>query len=1145
MYNLRRTLRTITKAPKLGVFTAIGAVIVLTMLLAACPEDPPAGPAGPSSPTNLVVEISDSQAELTWDAVAGATEYRIYSVGSDGTLTRVAEGTTITDTTYTVTGLTNNTTYRYVVRAVNSAGIESGDSGEISATPELTIPPVPKNLTANPADTQVTLSWTASNSAEEYRIYRASTPDGTLARIAEGTTITETNYIDTGLTNDTTYRYTVRAFNSIGESTDSTEVTATPVASTVVPPAPANLTATAGDTEISLSWDAVPGATEYRIFRAATATDPLARIAENDTIIVTTYTDTGLTNGTTYRYTVRAVNNIGEGIDSSEATAAPALAAPAAPTNLSATATASGQVTLTWDATDNTAEYQVFRADTADGDLVRIADTTTITDPTYTDTGLANDTAYRYTVRAANAAGASPASSEASVTTLALPAAPANFSATPGDTQVLLSWDAVTGATEYRIYRAATANGALTRVTTNSDITGTTYTDTGLTNGTAYRYTVRAVDSVGESIDSNEVSATPVAATVAPPAPANLNGTAGNAQIALSWNAAANATEYYVYRAVTPGLFTRIADAATITDTAYTDTGLTNGTVYYYFVRAINSAGAGTGSNEIRIPLPAVPAVPANLRVVPGDTAVALAWNAAANAAEYRVYRADTTSGPLTRIAASTTITDTAYTDTGLTNGTAYRYTVRAVNIAGESNDSTEVTGTPAALTVAPTAPSNLSAVASNTQAVLTWDAVPSITEYRIYRAGTSSGTLTRIASAATITDTTYTDTGLTNLTTYRYIVRAVNSVSEGADSNEVTARPDDHSNVRSAATVATSGTAITGTVDYSGDRDYFSIHIPAATSAIPVVLHASTTGSTDTFGELYDSSGRQLVVDSNNGAGNNFAINYRIEVSGTYYILARGSSASTGPYSLTISTSTLAVDDHSDVLGITATPLTSGTAVAGSLETARDHDYFSIVITGVSTLNRIRLTAATTGTTDTVGTVYNSAGTQIRHVTAFQRNFNLSVVISENGTYYVRVRGFVDSSVNVATGDYSLTVTTEDIADDHASELGTGATAVTSGTAVAGSIEVAGDVDFFSIAVTGASSSSPVSLTAGTTGSTDTYGVLFDSDGTQLASNDDGGSSTNFNIVHSITENGTYYIRVGGFANVRTGDYSLTVTTQ
>ncbi len=1014
MYNLRRTLCTITKAPKLGVFTAIGAVIALTMLLAACPEEAPTGPTGPSSPTNLMVEISDGQAELTWDAVAGATEYRIYSVGSDGTLTRIAENTTITDTTFTITGLTNGTAYRYVVRAVNSAG-ESGDSGEISAIPELTIPPVPKNLTANPADAQVTLSWTASNSAAEYRIYRASTPDGTLVRIAEGTTITETSYIDTDVTNDTQYRYTVRAFNIRGESTDSNEVTATPVASTVVPPAPANLSATAGDTEISLSWDAVPGATEYYIYRAAAAADPLVRIAEDTTIIVTTYTDIGLTNGTTYRYTVRAVNGIGESPDSSEVAAAPALAAPVAPTNLNAAATASGQVTLTWDAVGNAETYQVFRADTADGDLTRIDDSTPtptpVTDPTYTDTGLANDTAYRYTVRAVNAAGISPASSEASVTTLALPAAPANLSATASvvgsDLRVTLTWEAVTGATAYQIYRAATAEGTLERVTTDADITGTTYTDTGLTHTTTYRYTVRAVDSVGvgassaeasattrglpaapanlsatasvvgsdlritltwdevtgatayqiyradtadgdrtrvttdaditnitytdtglthtttyrytvravdaigESLDSTEASAT---TRGLPAAPASLSATASGAanafQVSLTWAAVTGATEYRIYRADTAdGARTRVTTDSTITGTTYIDTGLTHNTAYRYTVRAVDAVGESADSAEARATTPALPAVPGNLsataRIVAGNAQISLAWDAVTGATEYQVYRAATANGALTRIGSATAITVTTYVDMSLTNGTTYRYAVRAVNSVGTSADSSEASATAPTPLAAPASPS---ATKGETEVWLSWSAVTGATEYRIYRAATANGTLTRIASSTTITGTAHTDTGLTNGTAYRYVVRAADSVGESVNSSEVTATPSDHGNTRATATPIISGVAIFGTLPapgISGDHDFFSIPVTVPTSS-SVTIRAHTTGSTDTFGQVFTSTGAEpgteLANNDDGGANLNFNLSATVTATGTYYlrVLSKGSA---GDYSLTVTT--------------------------------------------------------------------------------------------------------------------------------------------------------------------------------------------------------------------------------------------------
>ena len=1035
MYNLRSTLRTITKAPKLGVFTAIGAVIVLTMLLAACPEEAPSGPTAPSSPTNLGVEISDGQAELTWGAVAGATEYRIYRVGSDGTLTRIAEDTTITETTFTVTGLDNGTLYRYVIRAVNSAGIESGDSSQIRATPEFTIPPIPKNLSANPADTQVTLSWAASNSAAEYRIYRASTPDGTLVRIAEGTTITETSYIDTDVTNNTQYRYTVRAFNIRGESKDSNEVTATPVPATVVPPAPANLSATAGDAEISLSWDPVPGATEYRVSRADTSTDPLVRIAENDTITVASYTDTGLTNGTTYRYTVRAVNGIGDGPDSSEATATPVLAAPVAPTNLNAAATASGQVTLTWNAVGNAETYQVFRADTADGDLTRIDDSTPtpVTDATYTDTGLANDTAYRYTVRAVNAAGISPASSEASVTTLALPAAPANLSATASvvgsDLRVTLTWEAVTGATAYQIYRADTAEGTLERVTTDADITGTTYTDTGLTHTTTYRYTVRAVDSVGVGASSAEASAT---TRGLPAAPANLSATASGAanvfQVSLAWDAVIGATEYRIYRADTAdGARTRVTMDSAITGTTYIDTGLTHNTAYRYTVRAVDVIGESVDSTEARATTPALPAVPANLSattsVVAGNARISLSWDAVTGATEYQVYRAATANGALTRIASSTTITEAAYADTSVTSGTTYRYAVRAVNSAGTSADSSEASATAPTPLAAPESPS---AITGALAVLLSWDAVTSATEYRIYRANTANGTLVRVADNVVITATSYTDSGLTNGTTYRYAVRAVNSTGDSANSSVVSATPDDHGNTPAGATPVTSGTAVNGNIAVAGDFDFFSIAVTGASSSAPVTINATAPGDVNSDGTLFNSSGTEIGRDAASGTNNDFRIIRSVTVDGTYYIRVDGRSSSRGTYTLTI------------------------TAAATAIDT-----------------------------------------------------------------------------------------------DDHRN-IRSGATAVTSGTAESGTLNANGDFDYFSIAVTGASSSSSVSLTAETTGSTDVVGILFDSNGTELATNDDIAlRNSNFRIVHSITENGTYYIRVHGYKYERTGDYSLTVTTQ
>jgi fibronectin type 3 domain-containing protein len=171
-----------------------------------------------------------------------------------------------------------------------------------------------------------------------------------------------------------------------------------------------------------------------------------------------------------------------------------------------------------------------------------------------------------------------------------VPSVPAGVMATAGNAQVSLSWTASSGATSYHVKRAAVTGGPYTTVaspTTTSD------TYTGLTNGTAYFYVVSALNSAGESANSTEVSATPVLPI--PATPTGLTATAGNAQVSLSWTASSGATSYNVKRAtVTGGPYTTVASPTTTSDT---DTGLTNGTTYYYVVSAVNSAGQSANSS--------------------------------------------------------------------------------------------------------------------------------------------------------------------------------------------------------------------------------------------------------------------------------------------------------------------------------------------------------------------------------------------------------------------------------------------------------------------------------------------------------------------------------------------------------------------
>jgi fibronectin type 3 domain-containing protein len=191
------------------------------------------------------------------------------------------------------------------------------------------------------------------------------------------------------------------------------------------------------------------------------------------------------------------------------------------------------------------------------------------------------------------------------------------------------------------------------------------------------------------------------AATTAPsvpPVPSGLAASAGNAQVSLSWSTDAGASGYHVKRAVTSGgPYTQVSAPTSPVDN---DTSLTNGTKYYYVVSAVSSSGESANSSQIMAAPSAptkVPPVPSGFAASAGNTQVSLSWSADAGASSYHVKRATTSGGPYTQVAAPASPTDN---DTSLTNGTTYYYVVSAVDSAGESANSAQVSAAPSGATV-------------------------------------------------------------------------------------------------------------------------------------------------------------------------------------------------------------------------------------------------------------------------------------------------------------------------------------------------------------------------------------------------------------------------------------------------------------
>ena len=188
-------------------------------------------------------------------------------------------------------------------------------SGQGTATPTGTAPSAPTGVTVTAGNKQVSISWTAVSGATSYNIYWLTT-SGVTKTTGTKVTSNTNSYTHTGLTNGATYYYVVTAVNSNGESSESSEVSASPIS------APAGVTATAGNGQVSVSWTAVSGAT-YNIYWSTT-TGVTKTTGTKITGATSPYTHTGLTNGTTYYYVVTAVDSDGESSESSEASAMPA-----------------------------------------------------------------------------------------------------------------------------------------------------------------------------------------------------------------------------------------------------------------------------------------------------------------------------------------------------------------------------------------------------------------------------------------------------------------------------------------------------------------------------------------------------------------------------------------------------------------------------------------------------------------------------------------------------------------------------------------------------------------------------------------------------------------------------------------------------
>ena len=647
----------------------------------------PAWVAVPDAPTIGTVTVGVGQATINYTEPANnggdtITSYTATSSPGGITVTVYQAGSGA----ITLTGLNTLTSYTFTVTAANAAGTSMASAPSNSVTPR-TIPGAPTIGTATAGNGQATITYTApaGNGGAAINSYTAtSSPGGftgTLSQAGSGSIIVA------GLTNGIEYTFTVTATNVAGTSLPTAPSNS--ITPSTIPDAPTIGTATAGAGQASIAFTA-PDNNGGGAITSYTATSTPGGFtgtlyqAGSGTITVT-----GLTNGAFYTFTVTAINAAGTSAASAPSNSVRPRTIPGAPTIGIATA-GGGQATITYTAPASIggAVITSYTATSSPGGF-----TGTLYQSfsgTITVTGLTAGTAYTFTVTATNAAGTSAASAPSNaVTPYTIPNSPTIGTATAGAGLATVTYTAPVsnGGANITSYRATSSPGGLTGSVSQAG--SGTITVTGLTAGTAYTFTVTATNAAGTSLAS--AASTAVTPYTIPGAPIIGTATAGAGQATVTYTAPANnggaVISSYTATSSPAGFTGTVSQAGSGTITLTAISNFTASTAYTFTVKATNVAGSSIASAPSNSVLPSgiVSGAPTIGTATAGSGQATIAYTAPASNGGFAITGYTATSSPGGFTGTLSQAGSGTITVTGLTNGTAYTFSVKATNAAGTS----------------------------------------------------------------------------------------------------------------------------------------------------------------------------------------------------------------------------------------------------------------------------------------------------------------------------------------------------------------------------------------------------------------------------------------------------------------------------
>ncbi len=824
----------------------------------------------PAAPTQVTAALDGSgAAKVSWsapnDSGTPITQYTV--TATPGGLTATAPGSA---TSAVVMGLTNGSSYTFTVTATNAVN----ESVPSESSPPLTVgtvPNPPTQVTATRGNAQATVSWTAPGQTgglpiQSYTV--VSSPGNLSATVAAPlTTATVTH-----LTNGVSYTFTVTAANPAGSSAPSSPSPAVSPTSSTPPGAPTNVSATPATGSAIVSW-AAPSNGGDVILSYQVTTNPGGHVTTvaSPVPLPTMATITGLTNGTSYTFTVTATNDIGTGPASNATSAVTPFTVPGAPTSLSATQSGT-QATVTWAAPASDG-WSTITGYTVTSNPATTVVPVTAPATTATISGLTAGTPYTFSVLATNAAGNGPSATTAAT----IPLAPTGATATAGPASALVNWTPLStggsGGSPVLSYTVTASPGGQA-VTVQAPASSATVT--GLTNGTSYTFTISAANAVGSSASSQPTNA--VVPTSVPDPPTNVSATAGIGVIAVTWVAPSNEGRPITGYTVTCSPGNQVA-TATASATAATVTGLANGGIYTCTVVATNANGNSLPSiPTTAVMLPTVPDAPVGVYATTSVAGAMVSWTAPVNNGGLPITSYSVTVNPGATIMMTTgSPAPTTLAITGLSIGVQYTFTVAATNAVGTGAAS--LPAGPFALPNPPGVPTNVSATVSSvtvTQgtATISWTAPASDIQIGSYTVTSSPGGLSTTVSGSPPA-TTASVSGLTNGTAYTFTVTATSAAGTSAPSAPSAAItplsfPGAPTGVAAVASATPSGgqAIVTWTAPPDGGSPITGYQVTSSPGGLTASVTGSPPSTTATVSGLVDGTSYTFTVTATNSVG-------------------------------------------------------------------------------------------------------------------------------------------------------------------------------------------------------------------------------------------------------------------------------------